>query len=175
MTVEVLKNFYSDRQTIVDAVVRDATHLWKNDIFTDSDIVIPGGYNSYSTIEVGIPRVNQYHLTSEIAPLAAAVEGATGLTIVQCWGNVEQSDQWIGRHAHKNPIVTTIAMYHAQVIRGELLYFEYVDGVESLSLAENQLLVFDSLTPHGFKPRTRSKDKVTVTFELRENELHSTN
>lgn len=166
--IETTNSFYSDRQSIIDAVTRDATYLWARGTFTDSDIVIPDGYNSYSTISNRATPPHHYHLVDEIKPLATLVEQTTGKTISQCWGNIEQSDQWIGRHLHdQSKGITTIATYYAQVIRGELLYFETdITTIESISLAENRLITFDSILPHGFKPRSRSRDKITITFEL---------
>lgn len=167
---ETYNNFYSDRQSIIDAVTRDATYLWVGPPFVDSDTSIPSGYNSYSTISNVATLPNHYHVVDEIKPLATLVEQTTGKTISQCWGNIEGTDQWIGRHVHaynQSTHITMIATYYAQVIRGELLYFETDSTtIESISLAENRLITFDSTLPHGFKPRVRARDKITVTFEL---------
>lgn len=166
--MQIVNDFYQDRQTVVDAAIRDCVFLYKNPVGNRSQIpAIPSGYDSWSSTDP-IHAQNAYKLTTEIQPLAAAIEQLTGLNVMRSWANLHKSKQWIGAHVHKHSsllgttLVKSVATYYAQVGEGETLIFEE----QAVPVEQNMLLVFDSELMHGFDPIDRTVDRIVITFEL---------
>lgn len=166
--MQIVNDFYQDRQTVVDAAIRDCVFLYKNPAGNTSQVpAIPSGYDSWSSTDP-IHAQNAYKLTTEIQPLAAAIEQLTGLNVMRSWANLHKSQQWIGAHVHKHSgmlgstLVKSVATYYAQVGEGETLIFEE----QAVPVEQNMLLVFDSELMHGFDPIDRTVDRIVITFEL---------
>ena len=166
--MQIVKDFYQDQQTVVDAAIRDCVFLYKNPVGNRSQVpAIPSGYESWSSTDP-VHAQNAYRLTAEIQPLAAAIEQLTGLSVMRSWANLHKSQQWIGAHAHRHAslpgasMVKSVATYYAQVGTGETLIFED----QAVPVEPNMLLVFDSELVHGFDPVDRTVDRIVITFEL---------
>ena len=166
--MQIVNDFYQDRQTVVDAAIRDCVFLYKNPAGNTSQVpAIPSGYDSWSSTDP-IHAQNAYKLTTEIQPLAEAIEQLTGLNVMRSWANLHKSQQWIGAHVHKHSslsgttLVKSVATYYAQVGEGETLIFEE----QAVPVEQNMLLVFASELMHGFDPIDRTVDRIVMTFEL---------
>jgi hypothetical protein len=166
--MQIVNNFYQDRQTVVDAAIRDCVFLYKNPLGNRSQVpAIPSGYESWSSTDP-VHAQNAYRLTAEIQPLAAAIEQLTGLSVMRSWANLHKSQQWIGAHAHRHSslsntsMVKSVATYYAQVGSGETLIFED----QAVPVEQNMLMVFDADLVHGFDPVDRTVDRIVITFEL---------
>jgi hypothetical protein len=166
--MQIVNDFYQDRQTVVDAAIRDCVFLYKNSSGNASQVpAIPSGYESWSSIDP-VHAQNPYRLTAEIQPLAAAIEQLTGLSVMRSWANLHKSQQWIGAHVHRHAglpgtsMNKSVATYYAQVGEGETLIFED----QAVPVEQNMLMVFDSDLVHGFDPIDRTVDRIVITFEL---------
>lgn len=166
--MQIVNDFYQDRQTVVNAAIRDCVFLYKNPSGNRSQVpAIPSGYESWSSTDP-VHAQNAYRLTAEIQPLAAAIEQLTGLSVMRSWANLHKSQQWIGAHAHRHSslpntsMVKSVATYYAQVGSGETLIFED----QAVPVEQNMLMVFDADLVHGFDPMDRTVDRIVITFEL---------
>lgn len=161
--MRTVNNFYTNRIGVLIAVMRDAVHVWKNDLANQAIKDVPAGYDSLSTTEPPT-GINNYHLKPEIQELASLVEQETGKVIVNAWGNNHRSNQWLGGHRHNyNKKITTVATYIIQAPAGEVITFADLEDVPAIA---NTLLIFDSSLMHGIKPSTRKSDFVSISFEL---------
>lgn len=161
--------FYSDREAIVAAVLRDAVYYRDLGIisqYAGSTTNLLAQLAHPETLTTTRPGCAQeYHLVDEIQPLVRQVEQEIGKKVLRCWANINKSGHWLGPHAHTKDNVTTVACYYAQAGDGETLGFKD-DINQQVKIKENMFLAFDSNVIHFFDGKERTRDKITLTFEM---------
>lgn len=152
--------FYSDREAIVAAVLRDAVY-YRASIEMTKSVYLTAHPETLTTTRPGCEQ--EYQHVDEIKPLVQQIERETGKKVLRCWANINKSGHWLGPHTHKRDNISTVACYYAQAGDGEILRFE--DG-SNIKIKENMFLAFNSNVVHFFDGKERIKDKITLTFEL---------
>jgi len=160
--MKTVKNFYKDRVTVLIAIMKDATFIWKSTFGNKVLNEVPKGFDSLSTTKPPM-GANDYHFKKNIKELAELIEQETNQVIVNAWGNILKSNKWLGAHAHNhNKKIKSVATYIVQATPNDTITFED----QEVPVENNMLLIFDSALYHGIKPIERRSDLMTITFEL---------
>ena len=160
--------FYSDREAIVAAALRDAVYYREISAIGQyaREKMLLAQLAHLETLTTTKPRGERdYHLVKDIQPLARLIEQQTQKTILRSWANINKSGHWLGPHAHTNDNVSLVACYYAQADEDEILKFKDKANTQ-VRIQEGMLLVFDSNLIHFFDGKERIKDKIALTFEL---------